>query len=172
MMPMENIAKVLPRLVAENEVKKFYKVSNLPGKPRLSNNASVWKPPEADLSRAIREAIAKAHATGLSTAHGDDKGLYLRYPDGKKEYFQLNWTLSDILEKRQEVLAVVKKYGVTYVQVTVKEFEIGEECEVHFRLLPEPAVLDDLIEELRKILLAKICIITTPVAKDKKWADL
>ncbi|MCF8054399.1 MAG: hypothetical protein K9K75_04180 [Deltaproteobacteria bacterium] len=36
------------------------------------------------------KAIAEAHSLGLATAHGDDRGLFYRYPDGHREYFELH----------------------------------------------------------------------------------
>ncbi|MGD0237475.1 MAG: hypothetical protein ABSC55_23465 [Syntrophorhabdales bacterium] len=41
---------------------------------------------EALLKEAAAEAIAKTHAAGLPTTHGDEKGVYRLYPDGHKEY--------------------------------------------------------------------------------------
>ena len=35
---------------------------------------------------ATQSAIAHSHALGLPTTHGDQKGVYLLYPDGHKEY--------------------------------------------------------------------------------------
>jgi len=44
---------------------------------------------EAAFGKATRAAIAKAHALGLPTTHGDDNGVYQLYPDGHKEYIKL-----------------------------------------------------------------------------------
>lgn len=38
---------------------------------------------------AVEKAIEKEHQQNLSTTHGDDRGLYKKYPDGKKLYFKL-----------------------------------------------------------------------------------
>ncbi len=35
---------------------------------------------------AAKEAIEQAHFQGIATTHLDDKGIYLLYPDGHKEY--------------------------------------------------------------------------------------
>jgi hypothetical protein len=43
---------------------------------------------EALLKEAADEAIAKTHAAGLPTTHGDEKGVYRLYPDGRKEYIK------------------------------------------------------------------------------------
>ena len=43
---------------------------------------------QALLKEAAQEAIAEVHAAGLPTAHGDDKGVYLLYPDGHREYIK------------------------------------------------------------------------------------
>lgn len=37
-------------------------------------------------SAATKEEIAKAHAAGLPTAHADETGMYLLYPDQKRSY--------------------------------------------------------------------------------------
>ena len=39
--------------------------------------------------KAAREAVNEAHAAGLSTSHGDDKGIYNLFPDGHREYVKL-----------------------------------------------------------------------------------
>lgn len=44
---------------------------------------------EALLREAAKEEIAKHHATGNPTCHGDDKGVFWLYPDGRKEYVKL-----------------------------------------------------------------------------------
>lgn len=41
------------------------------------------------LGAAAKEEIERHHAAGRATAHGDDKGVFLLYPDGKKEYIKL-----------------------------------------------------------------------------------
>lgn len=38
------------------------------------------------MAEAVRQAVARQHAAGLPTAHGDGKGVYLLYPDGRKVY--------------------------------------------------------------------------------------
>ena len=43
---------------------------------------------EALLKEAAAEAIAEIHAAGLPTTHGDEKGVYRLYPDGRKEYIK------------------------------------------------------------------------------------
>ena len=41
------------------------------------------------LRKAAKSGIAEAHAAGLATTHGDDKGVYKLYPDGHREYIKL-----------------------------------------------------------------------------------
>ncbi|MGD0622867.1 MAG: hypothetical protein ABSA82_10475 [Thermacetogeniaceae bacterium] len=43
---------------------------------------------EAMLAAGIKEEIAKHHAAGRATI-GDDKGVFLCHPDGRKEYIRL-----------------------------------------------------------------------------------
>lgn len=40
------------------------------------------------VAQATSEAAKKVHAAGFSTTHGDDKGIYLLHPDGRKEYIK------------------------------------------------------------------------------------
>lgn len=40
------------------------------------------------VARATSEAVKKVHAAGFPTTHGDDKGIYRLYPDGRKEYIK------------------------------------------------------------------------------------
>ncbi len=51
---------------------------------------------ERIFGEATKEAIASAHAAGLYTTHGDDKGVFRLYPDGHREYITE--------EEREEVL--------------------------------------------------------------------
>jgi len=44
---------------------------------------------ETMLGKGIEQEIAKHHAAGRSTIHGDDKGIYLIHSDGTKEYVEL-----------------------------------------------------------------------------------
>jgi hypothetical protein len=44
---------------------------------------------EAAFGKATQASIAKTHALGLPTTHGDDKGIYQIFPDGHKEYIRL-----------------------------------------------------------------------------------
>lgn len=44
---------------------------------------------EKIFARATKAAIAEAHALGLATTHGDGKGIYKLYPDGRREYTRL-----------------------------------------------------------------------------------
>jgi HSP90 family molecular chaperone len=44
---------------------------------------------EEILGRASKAAITNAHALGLATTHGDEKGIYKLYPDGRREYVKL-----------------------------------------------------------------------------------
>jgi hypothetical protein len=46
---------------------------------------------EMDLivKQATKKAIAETHAAGRPSTHGDDKGVYQLYPDGRKEYIKL-----------------------------------------------------------------------------------
>lgn len=48
---------------------------------------------ENKIGRAVadtaQKAIEEAHAAGLYTTHGDKKGIYRLYPDGRKEYTEL-----------------------------------------------------------------------------------
>ena len=41
------------------------------------------------LKAGTKRIIEEAHADGQPTAHGGDKGVYLLYPDGHKEYVEL-----------------------------------------------------------------------------------
>ena len=43
---------------------------------------------EAFFGEATRKAIAKIHAAGHPTTHGDEQGIYQLYPDGHKEYIE------------------------------------------------------------------------------------
>ncbi len=44
---------------------------------------------EAMIGEFTKEEIAKHHAAGRPTVHGDDKGIFLIHPDGTKEYVEL-----------------------------------------------------------------------------------
>lgn len=46
---------------------------------------------EMDLivKQAAKKAIAETHAAGRPSTHGDDKGVYQLYPDGRKDYIKL-----------------------------------------------------------------------------------
>ncbi len=44
---------------------------------------------EAVAREAVRKAIADTHAAGRPSTHGDEKGVYQLYPDGRKEYIKL-----------------------------------------------------------------------------------
>jgi len=41
---------------------------------------------EAFFAEATKDAIDAIHAAGHPTSHGDEKGVYLLYPDGRREY--------------------------------------------------------------------------------------
>jgi|GEM_PF-1657782 hypothetical protein len=41
---------------------------------------------EAILGKATRAEIARHHDAGHPTGHGDEKGVYKLYPDGRKVY--------------------------------------------------------------------------------------
>ncbi len=43
---------------------------------------------ESFFAEAAKKAIAKIHAAGLPTTHGDAQGIYQLYPDGHKEYIE------------------------------------------------------------------------------------
>lgn len=43
---------------------------------------------EAVFAEATKKAIAETHATGRPSTHGDDKGVYHLYPDGRKKYIK------------------------------------------------------------------------------------
>lgn len=43
---------------------------------------------EAFFGEATRKAIAKIHAAGQPTTHGDEQGIYQLYPDGHREYIE------------------------------------------------------------------------------------
>jgi hypothetical protein len=48
-------------------------------------------PPEEQsriLGRATRAAIAKTHAMGRPSVHGDRQGIFELYPDGSKKYIK------------------------------------------------------------------------------------
>lgn len=47
------------------------------------------KEKERLFQEAVREEIAEHHAAGRPTTHGDGKGVYRLYPDGRKEYIKL-----------------------------------------------------------------------------------
>ncbi|HUW65735.1 MAG TPA: hypothetical protein VMW83_13790 [Spirochaetia bacterium] len=57
------------------------------------NNKNYWdmtkEEKEAMLAAAAKEEIAKHHAAGRATVHGDDKGVFLIHPDGTKEYVKM-----------------------------------------------------------------------------------
>ena len=65
-------------------------------KSRTGNKPKIKKPflgltkdeKEALLKEATEEAIAETHAAGYPTAHGDERGVYLLYPDGHREYIK------------------------------------------------------------------------------------
>lgn len=44
---------------------------------------------EAMFAEATRKAIEETHAAGRPSTHGDAKGVYHLYPDGRKEYIKL-----------------------------------------------------------------------------------
>ena len=56
---------------------------------------------ERIFGEATKEAMASAHAAGLYTTHGDDKGVFRLYPDGHKEYMTE--------EEREEILKAVRR---------------------------------------------------------------
>ena len=43
---------------------------------------------EAVYGEETRKAIKKHYAAGRFTTHGDEKGVYRLYPDGRKEYIE------------------------------------------------------------------------------------
>ncbi len=43
---------------------------------------------EKILGKSTRAAIKRLHDVGLPSVHGDDKGTYYLYPDGRKEYIR------------------------------------------------------------------------------------
>ena len=43
---------------------------------------------ESLFGQVTKKAIAKIHAAGLPTTHGDEQGIYQLYPDGHKEYIE------------------------------------------------------------------------------------
>lgn len=45
---------------------------------------------EALFAEAARKAIAETHAAGRPSTHGYAKGIYHLYPDGHKEYIELD----------------------------------------------------------------------------------
>jgi hypothetical protein len=44
---------------------------------------------EAIYGDATEKTVEKHHAAGRFTTHGDDKGVYRLYPDGRKEYIEV-----------------------------------------------------------------------------------
>lgn len=62
------------------------------------------KESEAFLAKATKAEIAKHHAAGRPTAHGDEKGVYLLFPDKHKEYIKL-------YSKEKDDKAVLKAVG-------------------------------------------------------------
>lgn len=126
---------------------------------QVNSTKKARKPSIHMLSRIIKAEIAKIHAKGFATVHSDNKGMFCVFPDNRKEYIKLYWTQSEILAKKNEILAIARKYGISKCQVAVKEFEIGEECEVYFQFSPDPDEHRTLEEELQKLLLVKVIII-------------
>lgn len=55
-------------------------------RPRKSFFDLTREDREEILTATGREAIARIHAMGLPTTHGDDEGIYRLFPDGHKEY--------------------------------------------------------------------------------------
>jgi hypothetical protein len=43
---------------------------------------------EAVYGDATKKAVEKHHVAGRFTTHGDEKGVYRLYPDGRKEYIE------------------------------------------------------------------------------------
>lgn len=62
---------------------------------------------DAFFKEAAKAAIAETHAAGRPSAHGDEKGLYLLYPDGHKEYIKLYGekrdSISELLDKGKNI---------------------------------------------------------------------
>lgn len=48
--------------------------------------AGPIRPSMESINRTVQAAIKKIHDAGLPTAHGDKRGMYLLFPDGKKIY--------------------------------------------------------------------------------------
>lgn len=44
---------------------------------------------EAYLAKATHNAIAETHASGRPSAHGDEKGVYELYPEGRRKYIKM-----------------------------------------------------------------------------------
>jgi hypothetical protein len=44
---------------------------------------------DALVGEAAKKAIAETHGAGRPSTHGDEKGVYLLYPDGRKEYIEV-----------------------------------------------------------------------------------
>lgn len=64
--------------MAQREVKKRIVANKEIGRPA--------SPPMEALERAVSDAIQKAHVAGLSTTHGNARGMYKLYPDGRRVY--------------------------------------------------------------------------------------
>ncbi|MGL5258340.1 MAG: hypothetical protein ACRC76_15030 [Proteocatella sp.] len=53
----------------------------------------IWKYTDGEMEdlagAAAKEEIAKTHAAGRPSTHGDEKGVYHLFPDGHKEYIKI-----------------------------------------------------------------------------------
>lgn len=47
-----------------------------------------WEQFDEVFKDAAKKAIAETHKAGRPSVHGDEKGIYNLYPDGRKEYIK------------------------------------------------------------------------------------
>ena len=77
-------AKLLTLIAAYNDEKK-----NKESHKQIKQFLELSKEEHEKLAgEATSAAIARQHALGLPTTHGDDKGIYRLYPDGHREYIE------------------------------------------------------------------------------------
>jgi hypothetical protein len=55
----------------------------------MEKEKDFWGNLDKVLEEAAQKAIAETYAAGRASTHGDSKGIYHLYPDGKKEYIKL-----------------------------------------------------------------------------------
>lgn len=55
----------------------------------MEKEKDFWDNLDKVFKEAAQKAITETHAAGRASTHGDSKGIYHLYPDGKKEYIKL-----------------------------------------------------------------------------------